>query len=115
MSFSRYDYLKRKTLIVHDEQRHELSKEALAELDRFHRFEFYTAEKMRQISRADGVQKEIDKLVSSILAEREACPEGSNQECAAMDMLTEFVSKLDLEDFRKLRIEKLCDNPTSKE
>lgn len=41
-------------------------------------------------------------------------PEGSNQECMAMDMLTEFLSKLDLNDFRKVRIEMLLDKETAR-
>ena len=60
-------------------------------------------------SNADGVQNEIDRLVQNVIAERNKCPEGSNQECMAMDMLTEFLSKLDLDDFRKVRIEMLLD------
>jgi hypothetical protein len=32
----------------------------------------------------------------------------------AMDMLTEFLSKLDLNDFRKVRIEMLIDKETAR-
>ena len=37
-------------------------------------------------------------------------PEGSNEECIAMDMFTEFLGKLDLEDFREMPIENLLNN-----
>jgi hypothetical protein len=114
MSISRYDYLNRKTIVVHDEQRRELSEAALTELEQFQVFEFYSQEKMLRISQAKGVQEEIDNLVSSVLAERKKSPEGSNQECMAMDMLTEFISKLDLDDFRKLKIERLIDDEDHK-
>lgn len=114
MSISRYECLNRKTIVVHDEQRCELSEAALTELEQFQVFEFYSQEKMLRISQAKGVQEEIDNLVSSVLAERKKSPEGSNQECMAMDMLTEFISKLDLDDFRKLKIERLIDDEDHK-
>lgn len=114
MKISRYDYLNRKTIVVRDEQRSELSEAALTELEQFQVFEFYSQEKMLRISQAKGVQEEIDKLVAPVLAERKKSPEGSNQECMAMDMLTEFISKLDLDDFRKLKIERLIADENQK-
>lgn len=114
MITSRYEYLDRKTIVIHDEQQRCISESAILELDRFQRFEFYDRQKMLQISLTDGVQKEIQRLVQSVLAERDKSPEGSNQECMAMDMLTEFLSKLDLNDFRKVRIEMLLDKETAR-
>ena len=114
MITSRYEYLDRKTIVIHDEQQQCISESAMLELDRFQRFEFYDRQKMLQISLADGVQKEIQRLVQSVLAERNKSPEGSNLECMAMDMLTEFLSKLDLNDFRKVRIEMLLDKETAR-
>jgi hypothetical protein len=53
MPLSRYDYLNRKTIVVHDEQRRELSEAALTELEQFQAFEFYNQEKMLRISQAN--------------------------------------------------------------
>ena len=105
---------KRHTPVIHDEQQRCISESAMLELDRFQRFEFYDRQKMLQISRTDGVRKEIQRLAQSVLAERKKSLKGSNQECMAMDMLTEFLSKLDLNDFREVRIEMLLDKETAR-
>ncbi len=110
VSDNRYDFLDRKTIRIHRDQEFELTPGALEAVSRFQAFEFYDRQKMLAISESDGVQAEIDKLVRQALEQRIEHPEGSNTECIAMDRLTEFLSKLDLEDFRKVHIEKLIDS-----
>ncbi len=110
MSDTRYDFLDRITVRIHREQESELAPGTLEDVGRFQAFEFYDRAKMLAISESDGVQKEIDGLVRQLLAERSAHPTGSNTECIAMDRLTEFLSKLDLEDFRKVHIQGLIED-----
>ena len=105
----RYEFLDRRDISIHKDQESEISAKALEEVSQFQRFRFYSREKMMAISREGRVQDEINKLVASILEERKANPEGSNAECAGMDFLMEFLSKLDLEDFRKVKIQGLAD------
>ena len=107
MTDTRYDLLNRKTIHIHGEHESDLAPGTLEDVCRFQAFEFYDRQKMLAISDSNGVQSEINKLVQQVLAQRSAHPEGSNTECIAMDRLTEFLSKLDLEDFRKVHIEGL--------
>jgi hypothetical protein len=109
----RYEFLDRTLITIHQQQESQVSRQALDELKPFAQLQFYDREKMMAISRAGRVQEEINKLVKSILAERGAHPDGSNTECIAMDMFTEFLSKLDLEDFRQLGIERLLHEPNA--
>jgi hypothetical protein len=120
MADTRYDFLNRRLFQIHREQEAELAPGTLEDVSRFEPLEFYDRDKMLAISASGGVQKEINRLIQQVLAERDAHPAGSNTECIAMDRLTEFLSKLDLEDFRKVRIEGLIkedaeqDNPRAK-
>jgi hypothetical protein len=107
MSDVRYEFLDRITIQIHREQQSELAAGTLEDVRRFQAFEFYDRAKMLAISKAGGIQREINRLVREVLSQREASPEGSNTECIAMDRLTEFLSKLDLEDFRRVPIEGL--------
>lgn len=109
MNEFKYEFLDRTVITVHKEQEAQVSKDALEELRQFEHIQFYAREKMMLISKEGRVQEEINRLVDNILTERKSHPEGSNTECIAMDMLTEFISKLDLEDFRLLKIERLVD------
>ena len=110
MSDDRYDFLDRQTIRIHRDQQHELTTGTLEDISRFQTFEFYDRGKILGISKVGGVQQEINRLVREVLAQRDALPEGSNAECIAMDRLTEFLSKLDLEDFRNVRIQGLIDD-----
>jgi hypothetical protein len=103
----RYWYLDRKRFTVHADQQAFIPAEALSEMEGFEMIEFYPMAKMRDISNRDGIREELDKLVNQVLTERAKAPEGSNTECIAVDMLTEFLNKLDQIDFRKIPIEKL--------
>lgn len=109
MDEHKYDFLDRTVITIHQEQETQVSRAAFDELKQFAHVQFYDRAKMMTISREGRVRSELDKLVHSILSERASHPEGSNTECIAMEMFTEFLSKLDLEDFRHLRIERLVD------
>ena len=105
----KYEYLNRIKITLHAEHQSQISKQTLSEIGDFIDFEFYTQEKMKQIS-ADGlIQAELNKLIQRLLAIRRDRPEGSNQECMCMDQITEFLSKLDMGDFRNTKIERLLD------
>ena len=109
MDGNKYDFLDRTVITIHQEQETHVSRAAFEELRQFAHVQFYDREKMMTISREGRIQSELNTLVKSILTERESHPEGSNTECIAMDMFTEFLSKLDLEEFRHVRIEGLVD------
>lgn len=109
MDENKYDFLDRTAITIHQEQETQVSRAAFEELRQFAHVQFYDREKMMTISREGRIQSELNTLVKSILTERASHPEGSNTECIAMDMFTEFLSKLDLEDFRHVRIEGLVD------
>jgi hypothetical protein len=113
MNEDRYEFLGRTLITIHQQQESQVSRQALDELKQFEHFQFYDRQKMMAISREGRVQDEINKLVKSILAERGSHSDGSNTECIAMDMFTEFLSKLDLEDFRQLKIERLLHEPNA--
>ncbi len=110
MTETKYDFLDRRSIWIHREQEAELSAGTLEDVSRFQIFEFYDRAKMVAISASGGVQQEINRLVRQVMAERGASPDGSNTECIAIDKLTEFLSKLDLEDFRKVKIEGLIED-----
>ena len=106
----RYEFLDRKVFTIHKDQEFELSANTLQELSRFESFQAYSRDKMLRITKEGRVREQIVKLVKEILEERRSQPDGSNTECMAMDLFTEFLSKLDLEDFRKVKIERLIDS-----
>jgi len=52
----------------------------------------------------------LKKRIDELLRLRRERPEGSNQECICRGLITELISKLDLEDFRTLKIERIVDD-----
>jgi hypothetical protein len=106
----RYDYLHRKRYVVHDEHPHFIRPETLAEMREYEVMEFYGRERIRELSQKDLIHQELKRRIEDLLRLRREHPEGSNQECICMDMITELISKLDLEDFRKLKIERIIDD-----
>jgi hypothetical protein len=105
----RYDYLNRKRYIVHDEHFPPLSPETLKEVSHYEAIEYYSREKILQLSKSGLLQAELKKHIDDLPRLRAKFPKGSNEECICMDFITELISKLDLEDFRKLRIERLVE------
>lgn len=103
----RYDYLRRKRYVVHDEHQQFIRPETLAEMREYEVMEFYGRERIRELSQKDMIRQELKRHIEDLLRLRREHPEGSNQECICMDMITELISKLDLEDFRLLRIERI--------
>ena len=110
----RYEYLESTTCLIHDDEKQFISPEALKVIEKHSPLEFYDREKMLKISESDGIQDEINKLIKNLLEYRQEDPKGSNSECMCMDQLTEFISKLDLVDFRKIGIERLLTVPAEK-
>ncbi len=111
----RYFFLDRTKYSVYHENRIRLSKQTLQEMADFEVIEIYPKEKIEKISKQGLIQQEINRLVEQIIELQEKSPEGSNAECIAMDCLVEFMGKLHLDDFRKIKIAGLIeDNQASK-
>ena len=72
--------------------------------------EFYSRERIRELSRKGLIHQALKRRIDELLRLRREHPEGSNPECICMDMITELISKLDLEDFRTLNIERIIDD-----
>ena len=72
--------------------------------------EFYSRERIRELSQKGLIQEELKRRLDELLRLRQERAEGSNQECICMDIITELVSKLDLEDFRTMKIERILDD-----
>ena len=103
----RYDYLRRKRYVVHDEHQQFIRPETLTEMREYEVMEFYGRERIRELSQKDMIRQELKRHIEDLLRLRREHPEGSNQECICMDMITELISKLDLQDFRTLKIERI--------
>ena len=106
----RYDYLRRKRYVIHEEQEQFIRPATLAEMRNYEVIEFYSRERIRELSQKEQIHQELKRRIDDLLRLRRAHPEGSNQECICVDMITELISKLDLEDFRNLRIEGIIDD-----
>ena len=107
---NRYDFLRRKRYVVHEEHEQFIRPETLAEMREYEVIEFYSRERIRELSQKDLIHQELKRRIDELLRLRREHPEGSNQECVCMDMIIELISKLDLEDFRTLKIEILIDD-----
>src|SRR5437870_12578773 len=107
---NRYDYLRRKRYVVHEEHEHSIRPETLAEMGDYEVIEFYSRERIRELSQKGLIHQELKRRIDELLRLRQEHPEGSNPECICMDMITELIGKLDLEDFRTLKIERIVDD-----
>src|SRR3989441_5664573 len=105
----RYDYLRSKRYVVHEEHEQFIRPETLAEMREYEVIEFYSRERIRELSEKSLIHQELKRRIDELLCLRREHPEGSNQECICMDMITELISKLDLEDFHTLKIERIVD------
>ena len=106
----RYDFLRRKRYVVHEEHEHFIRPETLADMGEYEVIEFYSRERIRELSQKGLIHRELKRRIDELLRLRREHAEGSNEECICMDMITELISKLDLEDFRTLRIERIIDD-----
>ena len=106
----RYYYLRRKRYVVHEEDEQFIRPETLSEMCQYEVIEFYSRERIRELSQKDLIHQELKRRIDELLRLRREHAEGSNQECICMDMITELISKLDLEDFRTLKIERIVDD-----
>jgi hypothetical protein len=102
-----YDYLRRRRYVVHEEQEQFIRPETLVEMREYEVIEFYSRERIRELSQKGLIHQELKRRIGELLRLRREYAEGSNQECICMDMITELISKLDLADFRTLRIERI--------
>ena len=110
MDANRYDYLRRKRYVVHEEHEQFIRPETLAEMREHQAIEFYSRERIRELSSKGLIHQELKRRIDELFRLRREHPKGSNQECICMDMITELISKLDLEDFRTLKIERIIDD-----
>ncbi len=107
---NRYDYLRRKRYIVHEEHEQFIRPETLAEMREYETIEFYSCERIRELSLKGLIHQELKRRIDELLRLRREHPEGSNPECICIDMITELIGKLDLEDFRTLKIERIIED-----
>ena len=108
-----YDYLRRKRYVVHEEHEQFIRPETLAEMREYEAVEFYSHERIRELSQKGLIQQELKSRIGDLARLRREHPEGSNAECICTDMITELISKLDLADFRSLKIERIIDDPSA--
>lgn len=106
----RYDYLRRKRYVVHEEHEQFIRPETLAEMREYEAVEFYSHERIRELSQKGLIHHELKARIDELATLRREHPEGSNAECICNDMITELISKLDLADFRTLKIERIVDD-----
>ena len=109
----RYDYLRRKRYVVHEEHEQFIRPETLADMREHEVIEFYSRERIRELSQNGLIRQELRRRIDELLHLRQEHPEGSNQECICMDMITELISKLDLADFRTLKLERIIDDSSA--
>ena len=113
LDLHRYDFLRSKRYLVHEEHERSIRAETLAEMREYEALEFYSCERVRDLSSKGLIHQELKARIDDLNGLRREHPEGSNPECICMDMITELIRKLDLEDFRKLRIERIVDDPNA--
>ena len=101
----RYDYLRRKSYVAHEEHERFIRPETLEEMREYEAVEFYSRERILELSQNGLIHHELNTRIDELARLRRHHPEGSNAECICMDMITELISKLDLSDFRTLKIE----------
>ena len=106
-----YDFLRRKRYAVYEEHEQFIRPETLADMREYEVIEFYSRERIRDLSQEGLIPQELKRRIDELLRLRREHAEGSNEECICMDMITELISKLDLEDFRTLKIERIVDGP----
>ena len=106
----RYDYLRRRRYVVHEEHEQFIRPKTRAEMSHYEVIKFYSRERIRELSQKGLIHAELKRHIDELLRLRQEHTEGSNQECICMDMITELIGKLDLEDFRMLRIERIIDD-----
>lgn len=99
-----YGYLRSQRYEIHEEHEQFVRPETLAEMQQYETIEFYSRERILELSRNGLITDELKKRIVEMLRLRKDHPEGSNQECMYMDMIRELIGKLDLEDFRTLSI-----------
>lgn len=104
-----YDFLRRKRYVVHEEHEQFIRPETLADMREYEVIEFYSRERIRELSQKGLLKDELKARIEDLARLRREHPGGSNAECICMDMLTELISKLDLADFRTLKIEEIID------
>ena len=105
-----YDFLRRRRYVVHEEHEQFIRPETLAEMREYEAVEFYSRERIRELSQKGLIHQELKRRIDELLRLRREHAEGSNEECICMDMITELISKLDLADFRTLKIERIIDD-----
>ena|SRR5437762_1591896 len=81
----RYDFLRRKRYVVHEEHEHFIRPETLAEMREYETIEFYSCERIRELSQKGLIHWELRRRIDELRRLRQEHPEGSNPECICMD------------------------------
>lgn len=109
----RYDYLRRKRYVVHEAHEQFIRPETLVEMREYETVEFYSRERIRELSQNGLIHHELKARFDELATLRREHPEGSNAESICMELITELITKLDLEDFRTLKIERVIDDSSA--
>ena len=88
----RYDYLRRKRYVVHAEHEQFIRPETLVEMSEYETVEFYSRERVRELSLKGLIKDELKARLEDLARLRREHPEGSNPECICMDMIILFGS-----------------------
>lgn len=102
----RYVQLEVTNYTVHDMQRPYIDEELLESMEEFASIEMYPKEKILTISENNEIQDELNRLIKDLLEYRKQEKNGNNEAMCQSDIV-DFLSKLDVLDFRTLNIEKL--------
>src|SRR5438552_2539054 len=76
---NRYDYLCRKRYVVHAEHEQFIRPETLANMREYEVIEFYSRERIRELSQQGLINQELKQRIEELLRLRQEHPEGSNQ------------------------------------
>ena len=87
----RYDYLRKRRYVVHEEHEQFIRPETLSEMREYEVIEFYSCERIRELSQNGLIHLELKRLIDELLRLRRDHADGSNQECICMEMITELI------------------------
>src|SRR2546428_1414139 len=104
-----YDFLRRKRFVVHEEHEQFIRPETLAEMREYEVIEFYSRERIRELSQKGLIHQELKRRINELLRLRREHAEGSNQERMCIAKITEVNSRLDLDAIRTMKIERIVD------
>jgi hypothetical protein len=84
-----YDFLRRRRYVVHEEQEQFIRPETLVEMSEYEAVEFYSRERIPELSQKGLIKDELKARIKDLLKLRREHQEGLNAECICMDMITD--------------------------